>query len=74
MKQTPTRLTNYEAFLKLDTSPYKGEWIAISKDKVVAHGKDADVVYKTAKKKTPSGRISLAKAPDEQMLVLTFCR
>ena len=64
--------SNYDFFWKTDTSTYKGEWIAISKNKVIAHGKDAQKVYKIAQKKAPESDISLAKAPDEQMLVLTF--
>jgi len=64
--------SNYDFFLKTDTSKYKGEWIAISKNKVIAHGKDAQEVYKIAQRKSPERDISLAKAPDEQMLVLTF--
>lgn len=63
---------NYDFFLKTDTSKYKGEWIAIAKNKVLAHGKDAQKVYKSAKKKAPKSDVSLAKTPDEQMLVLTF--
>lgn len=70
-KQTPIS-TNYNFFLKTDTSKYKGEWVAIAKNKVVAHGKDAQKVYQIAKKKAPNKEISLAKTPDEQMLILAF--
>lgn len=63
--------SNYDYFLKTDTSKYKGEWIAIGKNKIIAHGKDAQKVYQIAKKKVPKTNISLAKAPDEQMLILT---
>lgn len=72
MRKTKVDSSNYNFFLKMDTSKYKGEWIAISENKVVAHGKDAQEVYKIAKKKSPIKDISLAKAPEEQMLVLTF--
>jgi len=71
MKQLKTT-PNYNYFIKADTSAYKGEWIAISKNKIIAHGKDADRVYKNALKKAPAKNISLAKAPEEQMLVLHF--
>jgi hypothetical protein len=63
---------NYDYFIKTDTSGYKGEWIAIAGKKVVSHGKDAEKVYKLAQKKAPKENISLAKAPEEQMLVLKF--
>ena len=52
------RPSNYEYFIKTDTSAYKGEWIAISKGKVVAHGKDAEKVYKTAVKKAGTNACS----------------
>lgn len=64
------QLSNYEYFLRVDTSPYKGEWVAITGSKVVAHGKNAQVVYKKAKKKTPYEEVSLAKVPSEQVLIL----
>ncbi len=70
-KQNKTS-SNYDFFLKMDTSGYKGEWVAITKNKVVAHGKDAQKVYQEAKKKIPNRDISLAKTPEEQMLVLKF--
>lgn len=64
--------SNYDFFVKTDTSKYTGEWIAIAGKKIIAHGKDAEKVYLKAKKKAPDKNISLAKAPAEQMLVLKF--
>lgn len=72
MIQKKSLSPNYNFFLKTDTSKYRGEWIAIAKNKVIAHGKDAQEVYEIAKKKAPKSDVSLAKTPDEQMLVLTF--
>ncbi len=63
---------NYDYFIKANTSAYKGEWIAIANKKIVAHGTDADSVYRKAKKKQKSAHISLAKVPDEQLMVLRF--
>ena len=70
----PIKLTssNYDFFIKTDTSPYKGEWIAIAKNKIIAHGQDAENVYKKAVKKAGNKDVSLAKVPNEQMLVLKF--
>lgn len=62
--------SNYEYFIKADTSPYKGEWVAIAKEKIVAHGKDAEKVYKQANKRYKNDDISLAKIPEEQTLIL----
>lgn len=69
MKQVKTS-KNYNFFIKTDTSAFKGEWLAISGDKIIAHGKDAEKVYKDALKKSQAKFISLAKAPDEQMLII----
>ncbi len=62
--------SNYDYFIKLDTKPYKGEWVAIANKKVVSHGKNAQEVYKKAKQKAKTASISLAKVPEEQILVL----
>lgn len=64
------KLSNYDYFLKVNTSPYKGEWVAIAESRIVAHGKDAQKVYKQAKKKGPTKDVSLAKVPTQQILVL----
>jgi hypothetical protein len=69
MKQ-PISSSNYDFFIKTNTSRYKGEWIAIAGNKIVAHGKDAEKVYNSAKIKAKSKDVSLAKIPEEQMLVL----
>ncbi len=66
------KLSNYEYFIKADTSPYRGEWVVIAKQKIVGHGKDAEKVYKQANKKYKNEEISLAKVPEEQTLILKF--
>lgn len=66
--------SNYDFFIKTDTTRYKGEWIAIAGKKVISHGNDAEKVYKEAVKKAAGKKVSLAKAPNEQMLVLKFGR
>ena len=70
MKIQQKTQSNYDYFIRADTSPYKGEWISLSNNRIISHGKDADVVYKKAKQKYPAADISLAKVPDEQILVL----
>lgn len=64
------RLSNYEYFLKLNTTAYKGRWIAIAENKVAAVDQRADGAFKLAKKKYPKSNISLAKVPKEETLVL----
>jgi len=63
-------LSNYEYFLKVRADSYKGKWIAITKNKVVAVAKRADEAFKMAKKKYPKSEISLAKVPRQEALVL----
>lgn len=65
---------NYEYFLKLNTTPYEGKWIAIAENKVVASGPRADETFKIAKRKYPKASISLAKVPQEETLVLKITR
>ncbi len=45
---------DYEWFVKTDLSEYAGEWVATPDQKVVAHGNDAEIVYKEAKAKYPT--------------------
>lgn len=71
-KQIPS--PNYEFYIKADTSAYKGKWIAIARMKIVAHGKDAEEVYKQAQKKYKGEDISLAKIPEDQILVLKLLK
>lgn len=66
--------SNYDYFIKTNTSEYKGEWVAISKGKVVSHGKDAQVVYNKAREHKPHSDISLAKVPEQELLVLKFTK
>lgn len=70
MRQKKRLFTNYDFFVRTDTSKYKGEWIAITKNRVVAHGLDAEKVYKKALKKAKKEEVSLAKVPERQMLIL----
>lgn len=64
------KVSNYEYFLKLNTSPYKGKWIAIAENKIAAVGTRADETFKVAKKKYPKSKISLTKVPSQETLVL----
>lgn len=66
--QKPT--PNYQTYVRMDTTAYKGEWIAISGKKVVSHGQDAQKVFKEAQRKIGKNPISLAKVPDKEMMIL----
>lgn len=66
MKIPKSTSANYDYFVNADTSKYSGEWIALADRKVIAHGKDAQEVYRRAQKNAKGKDISLAKAPDQQ--------
>jgi len=69
-KQTGTS-ENYDFHMKLDTTPYIGEWLAISGGKLIAHGKRADKIYEEAKKKVGKKIIALVKVPEPGPQLLT---
>jgi hypothetical protein len=59
----------FEFFVKSDLSRYKGQYVAIVEDEVVARGDNAKVVWEKAKKKT--GKIpTIAKIPGDEALIL----
>lgn len=59
----------FEFYVKTDLSKYKGRYVAIVEDKVVASGENAKKVWEEAKKK--SGKIpTLVKIPKEEALIL----
>ncbi len=41
---------DYEAFLRMNLSPYQGEGVAICGEKVICHGKNFNNVFNSAKK------------------------
>lgn len=63
---------DYEWFIKVDLSKYKGKYITISGRKILTSGTNAEKVWKSAKAKYPKKKIVLAKIPEEETLVLVF--
>lgn len=64
------RSQEFEFFLKSPLRRYKGKYIAILGNKVVASGKDAKKVWEEARKKCPGRLPTLAKLPQEETLIL----
>ncbi len=54
-------MNNYESFISMDLSNFTGEWVAIAKNKVIAHGLSFKEVYKKAKDLNPEERPFIAK-------------
>lgn len=59
----------FEFYVKTDLSKYKGKYVAIVEDKVVASGDNAKEVFEEAKRKT-SKIPTIAKIPKEEALIL----
>lgn len=58
----------FEFFVKADLSKYKGQYIAIINDEVVASGENAKEVWEEARKRT--GKIpTIGKIPKEEILI-----
>ncbi|MBI4170639.1 MAG: succinyl-CoA synthetase subunit alpha [Candidatus Aenigmarchaeota archaeon] len=63
------RSKEFEFYVKTDLSKYKGQYIAIVDDRVVASGGNAKKVIEEAKIKTGKTPL-LAKIPGEEALIL----
>jgi len=60
---------DYDFFLETDTSEYKGKWIAMSDNKIIAVGKDVKQVSETAKKVIGSNKFLLIRVPSEETMI-----
>lgn len=58
---------SFESFMSMDVSRFEGEWIALDKDKVIAHGKSFKRVFSKARKlkKCPF----VARVPDKGVML-----
>jgi hypothetical protein len=62
----------FEFFLKANLKKYKGKYIAIVDDKVVASDGNTKVVWEKARKKYPNKIPTIAKLPKEEALILAM--
>ena len=62
----------FNYFIKADLTRYKGSYIAIVGNKVVAHGDSAKEVWGRARQKYPDKTPTLAKLPKEEALILIW--
>jgi len=49
---------------------YEGQYVAIVGGAVVAHGRDAEQVYETARRKHPDSRILIGQVPVREAMIL----
>ena len=60
---------NYQFFMSTNIDRYIGEWIAISNEKVVSHGKEFKKVFEETKRKFPKERPFITRVPDKDTMI-----
>ncbi len=53
---------------------YEGQYVAIVRRSVVAHGKDAEIVYLKARRMHPAARILVGQVPVKEAMILWVAR
>ena len=60
---------NYNYFMKANLNKFVGQWIAICKEQIVSHGRNAKQVFAEAKEKFPKERPLLTKVPEKKAMI-----
>lgn len=71
-KKQPKTSPEFEYFIKANLSRYKGQYVALLGKKVIASGTNAKEVWEKAKKKSRGKLPTLAKLPQEEVLILLW--
>ncbi|MEK6927289.1 MAG: DUF5678 domain-containing protein [Nanoarchaeota archaeon] len=61
--------SNYDFYMSEDLSSYSGEWVAISNNKIISHGKDVRMVAKEAMIVCGNKKFLLSKIPSNETLI-----
>ena len=61
---------NYDYFMKLDVTPYIGQWVGICDSKVVSHSESFKEAYREAKKFCGHKKPFVAMVPSDQVMLL----
>ncbi len=59
----------YNYFMEADVSQYVGEWIAVSEDKILAHGKNLKEVVDKANSISKGKKFLIARVPSEETMI-----
>lgn len=59
----------FDYYVNADLTAYKGQWVAIIDNAVIAHGKNVKEILQIAKQKKPSKTPFLAKVPSSARLL-----
>jgi len=60
----------YSYLLQADLSHYVDEWVAIFKDRIVAHGKDVQALYQKVGKEADVRKVLFVKVPGKSAMIL----
>ena len=55
--------------MEADISAYIGEWIAVSEDRILAHGKNLKEVVERAKIASNGRKFVIARVPSEETMI-----
>lgn len=61
--------SNYETYLHANLKDYKGKWIIIFNENIIAVGDDVKKILEEANKKHPNKKFMLAKVPEEGAMI-----
>jgi len=61
--------SSYQTFLDSDLENYKGKWIVILNEHIIASGDKIEETLKKAKEKYPNKKFMLAKVPEEGTMI-----
>lgn len=61
---------NFEAYLELDKTELRNQYVIIVNGEVVAKGEDIEDMFEKVREQYPNEIPFVAKVPDERMLVL----
>ncbi len=61
---------NYSAFLTANLEKYKGKWIIVCDEHVIASGENIKKIVNEAQEKCPDEKFLLARVPEEGTMIL----
>ena len=64
-----TQERNYQYFMETDIGEYAGQWIAITENKIIAHGRNVKAVAEMAKRAAGGKKFLLARVPSEEAMI-----
>ena len=61
---------NFSAYLTANLEEFKGKWIILCDEHVIASGEDIKEIVKEAQEKCPDKKFLLARVPQEGTMIL----